>query len=324
MAQASTYPYCNLTTDLQMAFTDVEKFSIEDTLETWTLNSGSTYEKRNTGFYGAVWQNGSALTEKTSIATVEATVSTFWYDSTNDILYVHMDDGADPDTADVVTASLDTWNEIKTLARNDAQEAMEAMLDPQYPRPIPFSQTSYNTRKYDFDIRYACALLTVYFIVSRRDPKSSVAKELYDRVWNPEEDSGLLWEYYTHRKSFSFETTKDEFLGNVEVILIDSTSTARMFIAGNPYSSQRRQYRVKITTGGVAETAKFQFSDDGGLNYSAADSWTTYGNWSYLVNDIWIRFEGTMVANDEWEIIVGDKDLEHVKSNIGAMDIKVF
>lgn len=451
MAQASNYPYCNLTTDLQMAFKDIENFARTDTLTGFELVSGqqSTLLKRNTGYYGAVYENGVSMSVQTSIALVEANAQSFYYDSTNDILYIHpknvttttsissltskvithslgyypitkaynssgvevgfevthdstsqftgvfavaqsgnivysnysnnysiggavtsktivhnlgyepivqvfdlngkvvdfelddesttqftctfavAQDGTIITTRSMtdddfnITAGVDDWNGLKTTMRNDAMEIIESLLDTDYPRPLPFAATSYNSGKYDFDIRHSCALMTCQLIIAHRDPRNALVDFLYKKVWNPIEDTGILWGYHVHRKAFSFETTKDEFLGNVEVILIDTTSTARMFIAGNPQADLRREYRVKITTGGAVETAKFQFSDDGGLNYGTSNAWTTYGNWFHLVNDIWIRFEGTMVANDEWSIVVADEDLEHVQSNVGSMQIVV-
>ena len=326
MPQASSWPYCNLTTDLQLAFKDIERYFNKDTLDTFAQASGqsNTYEKRNTGYYGAVWQNGNALTSKTSIADVESNPSSFYYDETNDILYLSMDDGNDPDSApDVIEAATDTWNGFKTTMRNDAQELMESMLDPKYPRPIPFAATSYNSENYDFDIRFSCALLTCYLIISQQDPSNPFAGKLLEKVWNPVKDTGILWEYYIHQKAFSFETTKDEFKGNIEVITYGSSSSGIIYLTGNPDVSLRRKYRIKFTTAGVVETAKFKFSNDGGLTYGSDDAYTTYSRWFYFTGGLWIRAEGTFVLNDEWEITVADPDLESVKSQLGSIEIVV-
>ena len=88
--QGSTYPYCDTTTDLRRVFDGIDNFASRNVMNEFTLVSGqtNTYEKRNTGYVGAVWQDGTELTAKTSIATVEGTAGTWWYDSTNDILYI--------------------------------------------------------------------------------------------------------------------------------------------------------------------------------------------------------------------------------------------
>lgn len=320
MAQASDYPYCNTTSDLSRAFKDIESFEGLDTLDAFTLTSGqsSTYEKYNTGYYGIVYQNGIALTEKTSIATVEGTVSTFWYDSTNNILYVHMDDGADPDTADTITAAVDDWASLKTTMRNDAMEIVESMLDTQYSRPLPFAANSYNSAQYDSDIRIATALIACSLLIKHRDPSNEMGKELELMVWNFAEDTGILLEYYRHRRAFSFESTKDEFRGNIEAVTYASTSTGKVYLAGNPQLDSRYKYRIKFNTAGVPGTAKFQFSGDGGLNYTSSSSNSTYSNWFHLTGGLYIRCEGTFVLNDEFEITVADS-MEEVKSSIGSI-----
>ena len=67
----------------------------------FTLESGVTWKKT----IGAsdrgidileVFEDGNAYVEKTSIVTVEATASTFWFDYDNRILYVHTSDDTDP------------------------------------------------------------------------------------------------------------------------------------------------------------------------------------------------------------------------------------
>jgi titin len=68
-------------------------------LEGWTLTSGVTYEQ-TIGERGidieAVYENGEAYAEKTSIATVEATAATFWFDYFTRKLYIHTSDGIAP------------------------------------------------------------------------------------------------------------------------------------------------------------------------------------------------------------------------------------
>ena len=128
MSQGSNYPFCNITTDLQLAFKDIEDFAGLDTLTGFTAVSGydETFSKHNTGYYGVVYEDGIKLTEQTSIATVQANASSFWYDSVNDILYIHYSDD-DPDTH-TITAGTEDWNDLKTLCRNDAMEEVTKKL----------------------------------------------------------------------------------------------------------------------------------------------------------------------------------------------------
>ena len=321
MSQGSSYPYCDITTDLQRAFNGVEEFNGLTSFTDFTLDSGSTYREEQTGYLGVVYEDSVALTAKTSIATVEATVSTYWYDDANDILYVHMSDGLAPSTH-TVTGNTDDWDGLKTTFRNDAMEMMESMLDPKFPRPIPFARNSYNSDKYDFDIRYSCALLTVSLIVRYRQPDNPLADTLEKRIWDEENESGILYEHYKGGRAFSFETTKDEFKGNLEVVTLDATSTGRIFITGNPVDdSNRYTYRIKFNKAGVARTAQYTLSSDDGVSY--AGTYDTSERFLYVINGIYIRCEGTFVLNDEWKLSIAS-GMEEVNSSIGNIDIEIY
>ncbi len=320
MTQAITYPYCDTNADLEMAYNDIEDFSGYETLTGFSLVTGQTYtySKQNCGYFGIVFEDSSRLTEKTSIATVEATASTWWYDSDNDILYVHCSNIADPDNH-TITAGVDDWDALKTTCRNDAQEWVESLLDTRYPRPLPFAKNSYNSRMYDFDIRYSTALMTCVLIIRHRDPQNPIAEYLEKMVWNPGNDSGILWDHVHGRSAFSFETTKDDFNGRLENITLDASSTGRIYPAGRSDSEDHWVYRVKISTAGAVETAYFRISDDDGLTWS--DPIQTSKNFIYLGNDIWVRFDGTFVLNDEWKIEVSGK-IENMNSRIGSAQME--
>lgn len=322
MSQGSNYPYCNVTSDLQLAFKDIEDFAGLETLTVFTVVSGSaqTFSKHNTGYFGVVFEDGVELTVATSIATVQATASTFWYDSTNDILYVHCSDDADPDTH-TITAMTDDWNDLKTACRNDAMEEVESYLDPNFARPLPFAKNSYNSAKYDGDLVRSTAMVAVRKIIEQRDPISTLIDVFWKRVYSSEEPFGLLWEYKENKRAFSFETTKDDFNGRLENLTLDAASTGRVYIAGLSTCEDHRIYRVKIDTAGVVETATFKISDDNGLTWYT-ESNTTYYNYCSLAQGVWIRFEGTFVLDDEWKIEFAGRELDTVRSAMGSITIK--
>ena len=322
MSQGSNFPYCNITTDLQLAFKDIEKFAGLDTLETFTVVSGNaqTFSKGNTGYYGAVFEDGVALVVKTSIALVQATASTYWSDSTNDILYLHCSDGLDPDTH-IITAMIYNWNDLKTACRNDAMEEVEGYLDPNFARPLPFARNSYNSAKYDGDLVKATALVAARKIIEQRDPTSMLIDVFWKRVYSSEEPYGLLWEYKEAKRAFSFETTKDDFNGRLENLTLDAASTGRVYIAGLSTCEDRRIFRVKIDTAGAVETATYKISDDNGLTWYSSEL-ITYYNYVSLAHGVWIRFEGTFVLNDEWKIEFAGRKLDTVRSAIGSITIK--
>lgn len=80
--------------------------------ETWTLTAGQAYTYELAGTlchlvgvreYMLATKAETPYTPKTSIAEVEAEVSTYWYDEANAILYVHTSTGADPGGGDFLT-----------------------------------------------------------------------------------------------------------------------------------------------------------------------------------------------------------------------------
>jgi len=322
MSQGSNFPYCNVTSDLQLVFKDIEDYAKGDTLSTFTVVSGNdkTFSKHNTGYYGAIYEDGVELTEKTSIATVQATASTWWWDTTNDILYIHCSDDLDPDTHTILGMIM-TWADLKAASRNDAMAEVEGYLDSVYPNPLPFCRNSYNSAKYDGDLVKATAIITVRKIIEQCDPNNPYINMLWKRAYSKEEPFGLLFEYKTHQRTFSFETSKDDFNGRLENLTLDSDSTGRIYISGRGNCDDHRIYRIKIDTAGVVETATFKVSDDNGLSWYSTEQ-NTYYNYIYFVYGIWLRFEGTFVKDDEWKIEIAGRALDAVRSGIGSITIK--
>ena len=300
---AQTFPYCNTTDDLQAVFKDIEKFQSNDTLVTWTLNSGSTYQKNNTGHVGAVWENGTAYgTEKTSIATVEAAQGSWWWDPTNDILYVHSSDSADPDTHTITANGVGIWSAIKQRAVDEASEEFESMLNNKYPLPLPFARRSYRGLKYDSKITEAVAYLADSRLVKARDIDNSIWKSLYAEVWDPENEKGIAWNYYKGIWSFSFEATQDEFDGNLKRTVIGTDSTGRIHLAGKGSRGNRRKVSLVITTSGTPGTAVYKISSDNETTWTENLEVLAYHNYQHLIDDIYLKFEGSFIATDAWEL----------------------
>lgn len=320
MSQGTSYPYCN-TTDLQLVDSEIEKSYPLEHLEGWTIVSGmtATYYYPGSGVVGAVFQNSSALTEKTSIATVEATASTWWYDSTNDLLYVHTSTGADPDTFTIQVATYSLKNYSDKMIYN-AMEIIESYLDPSFNRPLPFAKNSYNSAKYDYDIVRSTALIACALIRKANNPLDPIAEAEMKEVWNPQEDSGILWDYIKGRRKFSFETSKDDFNGRLENVTLDAASTGRVYLSGVGDTSQHKIYRLKIDTAGAVETATYKLSDDNGITWYATLQ-KTYYEPSYLSRGLWVRFEGTFVADDEWKIEISSYD-EQVNTDLFSVKLK--
>ena len=65
-----------------------------------------------------VRENGTNLTEQTSIATVEANASSWWWDEANATLYVHSSTGSDPDTFTTYQAIVEFYFSTKPIVLN--------------------------------------------------------------------------------------------------------------------------------------------------------------------------------------------------------------
>jgi hypothetical protein len=296
-----TYPYCNTTTDLQRVFKDIEKFQGIVTLSGFTLTSGqvNTYQKEFTGNIEKIFEDDIALTEKTSIADVELNAGSWFYDSTNDILYIHSSDSADPDTHTIKAG--EDWDTLKTYMSERAFMQLESMLDPKYPRPLPFAEYQYNSFNYDSDIVEAAALLTCVNIIKYTDPDNPLAEKLFKRVWDVQEDGsvlGILGEYRQGLRAFTFEATKDEFGGNIEVVSRDASSTGIIYVLGE--ADDRYNINILIVTGGAVGKATFKYSIDNKDSYSS--ELTTSFQYIPIIGNLYLKFQGTFVVNDEFLI----------------------
>ena len=315
-----TFPYCNTTSDLQMVFKDIEKFNGLVIRETFVSESGNVYRLANTGLVANVQENDVALLLKTSIAEVEAAAGSFWYDSTLDILYMHSSDDADPDTHTIKTSEM-IWSVFKTYQTNRAFQQMENMLDPLYPRPLPFAVNNYNDFNYDSDIVESAALLACINIIKYRDSENPLVKLLQKRVWwNVEdEEQGILWEYREGKRSFSFETTKDQFDGNIQQTVKDDNSTGLIQLVGNGDRTDRKYIYIKITTAGATGVAKYALSFDNEVTYETAV--LTSFQYQLLANNIYMKFSGTFVLDDKW--LVNISGVPEEITNAGTKSIKL-
>lgn len=301
---AMTFPYCNINDDLQSVFKDIENFQGNDTLVTFTIVSGqtNTYSKLNTGHVGAIWDDGVALTEKTSIAEVEAAAGSWWWDPTNDILYVHQTGAGDPDTSVIEAHGVGIWSAYKQRMVDRASEEFESMLNNKYPLPLPFARRSYEGLNYDTNIVKAVALLTCVNIIKARDINNSIWKDLYAQVWDSENESGIAYNYYKGIWSFSFEATQDEFDGNLKRTVEGTDSTGRIWVAGKGSRGNRRKVSLVITTGGEPGTAIYKISSDNETTWTENLEILPYHNYQHLIDDIYLKFEGNFKATDAWEL----------------------
>lgn len=289
-----TYPYCNLIDDLQQVFKDLESFNNYNIIEDFELFAGNVYIKYHIGYIGSVLEDDIVLDYN---VLVDAPGS-WYYDETNDTLKVWCSDDANPSTH-VIKIANESWANLKTRMRDIACEQLESMLDPRYPRPLPMAVSPYRTSKYDADIVVCCAYLTVANIIEHVDVDNYLIQKFREKVFNLAEESGILWEYKAVHRAFSFESTKDDFKGNITPNVIDSSSTGRVWVTGNG-TTNREKIIIQFTTGGAPETAKFKWSDDNETTWN--ENQETYYQYTQLYDKLYLKFDGSFVIGDKWTI----------------------
>lgn len=317
----SPITYCNITTDLLRAYQNIYSYLQPKEITGWSLASGqsSTYQANATGYCSAVFQDGSPLSSTTSIALAEATASKFYYDATNDKLYVHTSTGADPDGNFTIEIGVDRTTFL-TECRGIAQGEFEAMLDRRFPRPLPEAKygASYLGRKYDDDIIMAVAKLTCAIAISSYNPQ--IEGDIVSRL--RDEAIAIIADHNDNKRSFSFEVTKPE-IGSASIVPYSVSGDGMIEISG-VYSGANDAYlRVKIILGGAIGTATYQYSTDDGTAYSGTDI-TTANTWVSLTNGLYIRFDdrgGTFTANDVWRLLATSNDKSMTRPSIGSIDL---
>ena len=302
--------YCNTTTDLALFCPEVEKYQNMELVEEWTMTTGQTlvYQKESTGQVNLVFENGSQMTEKTSIATVAATAKTFWYDSDLNILYIHCTGDADPNFNRIETG--EDWDTLKTNMRNEASDFIDSVLSARYSVPLaPRAVQTHHTNLFDSVIRRCCALITGSFIAKRENPIDPFGiawfKEAYNPDPLPDESKGLLDLIVEGTIVLQNQTSARE-VGSWNVIAVGTnTATQYPILRGGYGGSTYKHWKFKISTGGAIGTAKWDCSFDGGTNYDLTlqDTYDADNDQRrfYVGSGVWVEWPTTTYAqNDTW------------------------
>lgn len=334
-----TVTYCNLTTDLIRAYQNIYSFLQPKEITGWTLASGqaSTYQSNATGYCSAVFQDGSPLASTTSIALVEASASTFYYDATNDKLYIHTSVGTDPDGNNTIEIGVDRTTFL-TECRAIAQGRFESMLDMKFPRPLPESRygASYLARKYDDDIIQAVAKLTCSIAISSFNPILIDANDLPSRLEN--EAKTIIDAHNDGSRKFSWEVTAKE-PGSAEIMPYSVSGDGMIQIYGTYNGTTDVIMRIKIITGGATGTATYKYSLNDGSTYNdtaitTSAKWISVGSgtefssginpFEITTGGLFLRFDdrgGSFTANDTWQLYAVRIGTEITTSRIGSVGL---
>ena len=324
--------YCNVTTHLTDVFPDVENYQQKTALEGWTIVPGSTYTyyKYATGQINKLFQNGAQMVAKTTVALVEATATTYYYDSDNDICYVRPTTAVDPDT--LIIESGEDWDGLKTTMRNNAMAFIDSVLAKAFNIPlIPRSIQIHTTDDYDYPIVRACAYITCAYIVQRRNPADPIAKNLLRQAWNPdplpEEKKGILNMLLDGDLFLPDQPSGKKAGGWVVVPYASNTITRGPVLEGEYSGAYFQKWRIQVDTGGAPGTGTYKVSYDGTgatWNLTSQDMIDT-GSDEYrmsIANGIYVRWPVgvTQVLGEYWDVYLFPKTDELATGSIGNIE----
>lgn len=319
--------YCNITTDLQRVFSDIEDYKARDVQENWTKTTGQTnvYEKEGTGFVSAVFEDGTMYTLTTSVALVDASASSYYYDDSIDKLYIHTS-GSDAPSGYTIETGED-WDALKTAMRDEAQDDVDSYLSRMYQTPLmPRTNQVHHSNDYDSVIIESTALITCAKIVKRVD--FTAGQALYDKAINFDDDlpKGFLNQLLDGDRTLRDQVTAKE-VGSINIRSFNpSNSTAIEPVFSGIYTGDSYQiWRLQIDTSGAPGTATWKLSDDGGATFSPTlqDTFGSNGGDRRVLigSGIYAYFPTTYTSGDWWDLELFPLSDNAVGNKIGSITI---
>lgn len=303
--------YCNAESDLTDVFDRIDDYNSRFRLrQEFIVSAGNVYKQYGLGKIEQLYEDNELLTEVSAVASVDAS-GEWYYDSTNDLLYVQCSDDAAPSTHTMEKGV--NWLTLKTRTRNEAMEILDSMLDARFPRPLPEARLYHTDSDYDIDIKKSCALITCHLFASRAGD-NKIAEKLMKQVTNTD-NNGIIDLHNSRKRVFSFEVDA-EHLGH-GAIEADSSNTGdgMIEIRGLFTGDTDEIWRVEMDLAGAVGTATFKYSRDKGSNWQKENQ-ATDNEWINLESGISIRFfhrSGTFDNGDKWDVyFTSEKDREDI------------
>jgi hypothetical protein len=305
--------YCNVTTDLQDVVKDIEKYAYQDVSnDLFEAVSGQIYSTQGqVGYVGALYIDRELQSQADSPADIDGT-DIWYYDATDDVLYLHSDAIGN----NAISIASAEWGDIQDDAREDASQELENYLY-MYNSPLPFRRNS--NQEFDRDIVRATAILTCRNIIQAHNPNHELVSLLTGMVYDPVNESGIVWDYTHGVKKFSFEGTRTSFNGLVTPEKVNGTGTIE--IVGQGTSDDYNVYEIEITTGGEVGTAEYQLTSNGVVTgtYETTHNYASLGHIG-----AYVRFSGTFTAGatpDKWKIEYDGRIKKQTDAGIGSINI---
>ena len=330
-------PYCNLTTDLKEVYPGIFDLFVRKILgEDWTAASGqsNTYQQEGHGYVNMVYDGGVQLTPRADIATTESNAGSFYDDTDTNVLYVHAI-GSDDLTSSPPTIQIgEDMDAYLTIQQNSVMEEIDSYLSRILITPLlARMEKVHSSNDYESIVRLTCAYLICRNVARQRDPESGLAMgfEQIALGFNPEdgEEKGYIAKILDGELNLQDQILTRE-VGSVGTVIPNSSNSGTGYIHILPTSkytgSTLQEWRLQIeTTDGAPGTALWKLSYDTGANFDITGKATfdaTNDNRRTLIGSgIYVRFDGTFVAGDYWDITL--HPLSDVVSNprIGSIEM---
>ena len=300
-------PYCDITNDLQRAFSRIEDYQYKEIIEAWESEGSNIYSKNGTGYVGNVYVDGTMYTEGSNIT---PSAGEWYYSEDTDKLYIHITGDADP--ANYQIEAGEDWDAYKTVMRNKAMQMVDAYLNSKYVTPLaPRMRKLHDTAEYEYPIVYATALCTCWLIGSRVAPHDQTIRALYKQFYNPNpeigETKGIINQLVDGDMVLQDQISVRE-AGGWNIYPYSSNSVTVYPIFSGEYTGNKEMiWRIQIDTAGEIGTATYKVSYDGGSNWDLTGQKTKDDDNNkirfFIASGVWVRFPAeTYSEGDYWDL----------------------
>jgi hypothetical protein len=300
--------YC-LPADLEKFFTKIGDYDLKETLleDEFTLQAGVIWQLGSPGdvvvFYIAGVNQGAPAANLGAIGSDYD----WFFDATNEILYVQLPTGTEPTDYSMARAPQD-WEDTQATNINFASEWIESVLDWRIPRPIPRMEGSKEGGSYDFAVQAITAIKACHQMVMATDPTSSDVELLWNQLYN-EAETGLVDMVNSGKIKLSFEQTPSDASGQIKEVSIDAATTGFITdLIGEPTVAYDI-FLIVIAVGGTlaagTENSTITYTVTNSQGEAVLTTELVDGQFQELGGGIRGRFSpGDYTANDTWSMSV--------------------
>lgn len=318
--------YCT-SADITKIYPNVAAFDLKRTLDEYQFvqHSGAVYKLYDSGAVGRLFRDGEDLGAAQSALVDVDTAGDWFLESASDILYTQI-----PAAGTVSNyrweSSPDTFSNLIEESISRGAELLESELDDRFPRPIPKTNRSDDSREYDWPIIKLNSLLAVLDLGEASNPNHPDLAAIRNQIYGYDDQGnpiGLLRRLNAGEVKLSFEITRSDS-GEVWGGAQDAATTGYITdVRGNP-ATDYDQIKIMIDTGGTLATGdentviKYSTYDRNGDKI--VDNQLVTGYHQTLGAGMTGRFaDGVYTVNDYWYLEV--TGLKSTTSRIGAAEL---